>query len=311
MKRTVLILTVFVAILAGTRPALPWGSAVHAYIGAHLGDRGIDQKDMIYGGVAPDTFNFLFDDPAAMEYLYGVSHGLTPYGTATVLAVKAGAATEREATFGVGWYSHNNVDAADMTAHGYPYNDPSGYIIQKALILREILRPFVEGAGITIPEPVFLEVSHILAEYGADLLMRDADRSVGALLIASASTRSEEFPLLVADTYGPGLAAYLGRDETEARELILREEAEFRGLMLAYGDALQMGDAESFEAVAGFIAGQASAYLSALGIPADDEQLLPIIRGGVLVSMELCRPDLMAAVDATIAQTAAVTAPLR
>src|SRR5512138_2756096 len=72
MKRTVLILTVFVAVLAGTRPALPWGSAVHAYIGAHLGDRGIDRKDMIYGGVAPDTFNFLFDDPAAMEYLYAV-----------------------------------------------------------------------------------------------------------------------------------------------------------------------------------------------------------------------------------------------
>lgn len=311
MRRTIVMLSVLVAVLAGAKPALPWGSAVHAYIDANLGDKGIDRHDMIYGGIAPDTFNMFFSNPSAMSYFTAVSHGLTPAATDSVLALLWNAQTKRETTFAIGWYSHNNVNAADMTAHGYPYNDPNGYVIGKAIVLREILRPYVAGAGITMSEDVFLDVSHFLVEYGADLLMREADRSVGALLVSASSTRSPDFPLLMADTYGPGLAAYLSISETDARNMILTEEEKNRQLMAAYGELLQQGDAEAFDGVSGYLAGLAGAYLAIYGIQADESAVLQIVQGGLQASMALCRDDLMGAVEDTIYQTNAVIAPLR
>jgi len=54
--------------------AFAWGSATHAYIDDHIGrKRPLRNYNEIYGGMAPDVFNFLFGNPA-MPYLYAVTH---------------------------------------------------------------------------------------------------------------------------------------------------------------------------------------------------------------------------------------------
>jgi len=311
MRRSVLVLGALLAVMVGAKPALPWGSAVHAYVDAQLGARGLPQKDLIYGGMVPDAFTMLFEDPAAMQYLYAVTHGLTPSQEATVLPLFTGVETRRERNFALGFYSHNNVNAADQTAHGYPYNDPPyGYVVAKAHVLREILRGPIAQAGLALPEDVLLEVSHILVEYAADLLIRDVDRSIGASMIAAAAARSDAFPDLLAATYGPGLAAYLHVDPAQAEDLIIQEEAQFRGMISVYGAALQRGDKKVLAVVVGFLAGVAQDYLGMFGVEATDEQVIPLVHFGVAVAMNLCRADLMPAVEDTIEQVAKVTAPL-
>ena len=53
---------VILAVVLFSSEAFPWGWAVHTYIDDHLGtNRGLRNMNEIYGGMAPDVFNYMFD----------------------------------------------------------------------------------------------------------------------------------------------------------------------------------------------------------------------------------------------------------
>ncbi len=310
MKARMLVIVTLSVGLAAPQVALPWAAAVHGYAAAQLGYRGVLEKEFVYGSVAGDTFNFLFQDAQARQYLYVVTHGLTPLQLGTVLPVLYNAEGEREEAVALGFVSHNNFNAGDMVAHGYPYDDPSGYIIQKAIALQPEITYLLAQAGLQLPPPLVREISHVLVEYAADLLMREADRSIGALLLSSAAARGPGFPELLAASYADGLAAAAGVEREVAAAWIVDEEASFRGMTAAYGAILQKGDAQAFEEMVVFLTGTAQQYLAMFGFSVPAELVPPLVRYGLSRGMALCAPDLMDAVGETVEAMAAALAPL-
>jgi len=253
--------------------------------------------------MAADTFNFMFDAPLdQMQYLYAVIHGFPPFGLDTVLPVLTFAKTEREKAVAFGFVTHNNVNGADVTAHGVPYNNmkEKGYVVAKALQLNDVLRPLLAQFRLTIPEPVLLEVSHTLVEYAADLLIRKYDRFVGASMVLSAITRDDGFPRLLAKAYAQGLAYTSGLSRKDAFFTIIKEEAKFRRLMINYGTILQQDDHEAQDEVAKFLAEIAPGFLKPYGIEIAPEILLQVTQYGIAQALDLCKKDLLREVKATI-----------
>ena len=98
--------------------AFSWGPATHAYIDDHLGRKGpVRNLNEIYGGMAPDVFNYLFSNIAWLNYLYEETH----YNGNILVWKKADTITEKAVAFG--FVSHNGITGADGTAHGsYDYD---------------------------------------------------------------------------------------------------------------------------------------------------------------------------------------------
>jgi hypothetical protein len=302
MKRLCYIIGMVIVLLGFTPSVYAWGSAIHAYIGERLGQKGILEANVVYGQMAADSFNFMFEVPIDQsQYLYAVTHGFTPLGLDTVLPVLKLANTDREKAAAFGFVTHNNVNGADVTAHGFPYNDPSGYVIAKALELNQTLGPRLEQAGLDLPEGVLMEVSHTLVEYAADLLIRKHDRAIGARMLSAAITRDAGFPNLLAAAYAPGFAStFPAFSEADARLLIISEEAKFRRLMINYGTLLQYGDEKAKAEVINFLADIAPAFLKAYGVEIQPDLLLPIIKLGIEEALILCKSDLIPTVESTI-----------
>lgn len=307
MKRFILIIGMLFTLLGFSSPAYSWGSAIHAYIGKRLDEQGILKANVVYGQMAADTFNFMFDAPLdQMQYLYAVTHGFTDYELFTVLPVLDLAETKREKALAFGFVTHNNVNGVDVSAHGYPYNNPEGYVIGKALELNEILEPLLLQMGLAIPDDVLLEVSHTFVEYAADLLIRKYDRAIGASMVSAAMTRDDGFPGLLTIAYAEGLAETFDLTLDEATAIIHAEEAKFRRLMINYGAVLQYGDRKAQAESAKFLAELAPSFFAAYGIEIPSEALLPVIEFGIGQALELCKDDLLPTVEHTIEDIKAI-----
>ena len=75
MKKELMVLGIIFTLFFLTTDAFSWSAATHAYIEDHLGKkRGLDNSNEIYGGIVPDVFNYLFNYPAYLDYLYGQTH---------------------------------------------------------------------------------------------------------------------------------------------------------------------------------------------------------------------------------------------
>jgi hypothetical protein len=307
MKKLSVIIVMLLLLTGFVPPAYSWGSAIHAYIGSKLEYKGILKANVIYGQMAADTFNFMFDAPLEqMQYFYAMTHGfpLDPngeYSLDTVLPVLRLADTKREEAVAFGFVSHNNFNGADVTAHGVPYNNPEGYVIAKALELNEILKPLLWQAGIDdLPDEVLLEVSHTLVEYAADLLIRKYDRAIGARMITASITRDKGFPELLVKAYAQGFANTFGIPANKARLIIINEEAKFRRLMINYATILQYGDRRAQAEVTNFLAEIAPGFLGAYGIEIPSDVLLPVIQFGIEKALILCKDDLYPTVQTII-----------
>ena len=64
-KMSILAVGVIILVLGFlSSEAFPWGYATHTYIEDHLGKTKRNRNmNEIYGGVAPDIFNYLFNTP--------------------------------------------------------------------------------------------------------------------------------------------------------------------------------------------------------------------------------------------------------
>lgn len=302
MKRLTSIIGMLFALVGFTTPVYAWGPAIHAYIGGRLGEKGILGVNVVYGQMAGDVFNLMYDTPIEhMRHLYHVTHGLTEQGLDTVLPVLDLAETKREKAVALGFVTHNNVNGADVFAHGNPYNDPERYVIAKALQLNEVLAPRLALLGGGIADEVLLEVSHVFVEFGADLLIRQYDRAIGGRMIIAAISRHRGFPDLLVKAYAENFADMFGITHNEAASIIITEEAKFRKLAIRYGMIMQYSNRRKAQTeLAGLLAEIAPRLMEGYGLDVPSAMLLPIIQFGIGEAIELCKDDLFPEVENTI-----------
>jgi hypothetical protein len=263
--------------------AFAWGSATHAYIDDQLMKRkGLKNLNEIYGGMAPDIFNYLFEVPFQKD-LYMQTHY-------QFLKVWDQAKTGTAKALAYGFVSHNDLWGADSTAHhaGRTFGLTEGYVIAKAKEL-STLAPLPSELG--IPSDAALELYHNFVESGVDLLVKRLDPAIGDKMISSALRRSREFPYLLVRAYGADLAPYFG-SSGEAAKAITSAEMEFRKTTILYGQALMQDEGLALNLVSEQMAGLAEKFLGAYGIPAPPkEQAIQLIAFYITVAMTLCEQD--------------------
>jgi len=283
MKKAFTVGAIVVFLFCFTARAFPWGSAVHAYIVDKLKvDMGQAKLNAIYGGMAPDIFNYVFDPN--VQLLAQAMH-------VNFLPLWLAADTQAKRQLAYGFVSHNDIWGIDFTAHsaGTRFYKTDGYIIGKAKILAEILKSRLRNQGLELPKDVLINVCHNLVEKAIDVIMKRVDQMIGQKIFQASSMRDDAFPDLLAGAFGidPGFASLA--------------EGQFRTMMVGYGWMLTQDEAYAIEAISALMAGFAADYLAANGVslpPGTD--LLPIIRFAHVKSMELCQGTFAKEIESTI-----------
>jgi hypothetical protein len=285
--------------------AFSWGSATHAYIDDHLGRKGpVRNLNEIYGGMAPDVFNYLFSNIAWLNYLYEKTH----YNGNMLVWKKADTITEKAVAFG--FVSHNGMTGADGTAHGsYDYaleRGPIGWVIAKAVGMANMpdISQVLGSFGLVDEEGVAdsgYELCHNFVESAVDYLMAQHDRSLGGKISAAALARTPEFPELLIKAYAKGFKEAFNLDRQTAVTVIRTAENEFRKNMVSYGFALMQEPDVAKGLLADQLAALAPAFLSAYGITLPEGADLSNLSNYFLnVAIEQCKGDYLSAVEGTI-----------
>ncbi len=95
--------------------AFAWNQATHAYIADRLNAHvGHDNLLEMWGSVAPDFFNYIFDPAVCPGWVSDQTHGMV---SDTFLKVWNAADSEKEAALAYGFVSHNEAWGADHIAH--------------------------------------------------------------------------------------------------------------------------------------------------------------------------------------------------
>ena len=302
-KKSWTILTALVLILGlGTSQAWAWGSATHIYIDDRLNRQGLGQKNLgeMYGGIAPDIYNYLF--APYQPYLYGQTHN-------DFLKVWEAARPGRSSVnraFAYGFVSHNDLWGADVTAHhnGLTFGQGQGYVIAKAQAMKPILSATLTAVGILLPDKVALDLSHNLVEYGVDVLVKNLDAQVGAKLAGAALKRNPTFPALLVQAYGDDVAATLGISSEKAAQLILATEQSFRKIKVYEGQALMQDDAAAIALLAEEYADFAQGYLAMFGVTLPPgvgrDQIVALAEYFIGQAMVMCQGDFAQELTATI-----------
>jgi hypothetical protein len=256
------------------QPALPWGSATHAYIMDHIGKTAYWKNlNEIYGSMAPDMFNLMFEPQLldVREYMWEQTHRHPNFMKVWDAAHWWG----YQKPLAYGFVSHNDSWAADFTAHHrsrlYWIN---GYVIVKAHLLEAIfdLTSFLEDQfGIIISEEAAIELWHNLVEVAGDIIIWRNDHLIGEKIFLAAQKRSNAFQQLLIDAYANDLAnnfpLKIG-DFTEASAFLVNKEIEFQNLMKDYGGILALNNEDNI--IRAFAVFAAELYGPQLGIHPSD-----------------------------------------
>ena len=288
MKRTFIsVLTIFIGLALVYSTAFPWGSATHAYIDDQIGKRlGPEDKNEIYGGMAPDIFNYAFDLPQPIyDYLRAETHGV--YGDSTddeyFMKVWNQASWGFQENLGYGFVSHNDMWGADSTAHWNARTNPGeGYVITKAIVLEVALSDAWVLLGIAHPDyyPLRVELCHNLIETAGDIIIRRIDRRIGQKVMTSALVRHRSFPDLLVSAYAQDLHVNTGLSYEEAVGLITTAEKEFRKMMILYGNALVRSEDKAIQLLAEQLSELAEIFI---GIPVSPELTEDALRAAISV----------------------------
>lgn len=306
MKKSVLgLITIMLTLLYFSAAAFAWGGAVHAYlVDQYSTANKLRTGNQIYGGFTPDMFNFRFDAPVYMSYLFAETHN-------NAMQVWDCARSKPEKALALGFVSHNEVWGADFTAHrsgitfggkgSIPENpDAGGYIIAKAYHLKALLELDPVYSALQLPEAVSLEVAHNLVEYGVDILMKNIDSQIGAKITKSALQPNPGVPLLLQKAYAADFTEHFGIGFVDALTFIRSSERGFRTTMAQYGQALMEDDVTSVNLLSAQLAELATQFLASYGItlpPGVD--IAPLLQSGIWLAMDLCANDFTAEVFAT------------
>lgn len=201
--------------------AFSWSQASHAYIVDRLGARaGYDNLDEMWGIVAPDFFNFIFDPALCPGWVADQTHGTY---AETFMKVWNAADTNAEQALAYGFVSHNQQWGADHPAHVScltcePNEQNEGYIIVKAkLLLNAPVDPANPGqtfgkafADLGMTQDMALLVAHGITEDAIDIRLRnEADPLLGRKLATAARNETKRFQPLLVKAFAADYAALL------------------------------------------------------------------------------------------------------
>lgn len=284
--------------------SLAWERGTHAYI-AHLIRRGggPNTVEAMYASVCPDAFNFMFTLPGLLyrDHLYELTHFQSQ-------AVWDAARTGKEKNAARGFISHNNEWGADRTAHLASLTlDPNkGYVITKAEMLHGILMGDPGYAALMGGAPAIgVEICHQIVEAAGDIILKNADPTVGPLLMEIAKKPMPEVPAIMVRAYAGSLAAFsantpLPMSLAEATALINTAESEWRQTTIAYGYLMQADDATMKANIIEQYKTLAAVFLGLYGIEAPGPEVLgALISGALDLALYLCAGDYMTEVEAT------------
>jgi hypothetical protein len=278
--------------------AFPWGWAVHTYINDHLGfNRGLSNMNEIYGGIAPDLFNYMF---SYLPFLSDQTHGNT--GESNFMKVWDAAKGGFQKSLAFGFVSHNDLWGADLTAHHQcmTCGENEGYIIVKAAQLKDILNTVPEFQSLNLDDTLVLIIAHEFVEAGVDLLVKKRIApTIGQKIVSSSLLRSPEFPFLLVKTYAQDFSALTG-STLEAAKMIISAEREFRKSMIYYGTALMQDEATALQLISQQTAAVAEGFLEAnqVDLPQDTD-IAALIALAIEISMEICADDFAAELKKT------------
>jgi hypothetical protein len=304
-KNVVMGLLISCVLFLSFTQAYGWGSATHAYIDDRIGNKApLRNLNEIYGGMAPDVFNYLFEHLDWLNYLYMETH----YEHNIVVWRKAHTILEKAVAFG--FVSHNGYYGADATAHGsYDYSlkeEPVGWVIAKAVNMAEILEVkrlltqfgLVENGEVTYAG---YELCHTFVESAVDLLLARHDRSLGGKISAAALARTREFPDLLVKAYAEGFAENCDLDSNSPATIIRSAETEFRKNMVSYGLALAQQPDVAKELIVDQLVELAPAFLGAYGVTIPEDTDLTELSNYLLgEAIDLVQGDYFKAVEGTI-----------
>ena len=302
MKRA---LAAVIAVALGTAvfvtPALSWEKGTHLYIADKLKKQGgmnPSNLDEMYGAMAPDIFNYVFDLPAEVyAWLYDQTHHQY---IKMWKAVKWG----YEKPLAFGFVSHNDTWGADRTAHHLALTTglTEGYIITKANMLVAAMDwGALEAVVGPIAADVRLEVCHNIVEAAGDVVLKRYYPRLGQNLVAAGSRSDKRFRALFLKAWLPGLTALLG-SESAAQDVLLNGESAFRTYQVVmYGWLLQQSEDVVVDGIAAQFNSLVGGYLASKGIvvpPGTD--LTVFIHDTLVGAIGLIESDYMLEVDATV-----------
>jgi len=297
MKKELTVLgMIFLMLLFLTTEAFAWSAATHAYIEDHLGrKRGLDNSNEVYGGIIPDVFDYLFNYPTYLDYLYDQTHD-------DFMKVWNVSRWGLEKSFAYAFAGHNDVWGADFTAHHLcqTCGTGEGYAISKA---RELLAIAPLPPELGIPDEVAIEIFHEIVENSVDILVaKKIDASIGKKIVTSAILRSPQFPLLLVKAYAKDLAFYAGISYPEAAQLITTAEKEFRKAMIHYGQVLTQDETTAIQLISEQTADIAASFLALYGIqlPVPKEDITEMVIGYTTLATSICENDYQQEIEATI-----------
>lgn len=279
-----------------TSEAFPWGYATHAYIDDYIGKTKSSKNiNEIYGGMAPDMFNYMFESPYLQDFYIATHYDF--------MKIWDTSKSSLEKSLAYGFVSHNDMWGVDYTAHhsGITYGQTEGYVIAKSYILKQILEQVPEYQALQLPDPVALEISHNLIESGVDILMKRSDPLIGEKIVSSAIHRNPQFPDLLVKEYAEDFSTISGISYPEAVNLIKTTEKAFRKTMILYGQALNQDETTAIQLISEQTADLAEGFLVAYGITLPEgTDLTPLITFAIQKTIEICADDFSYEIEATI-----------
>ena len=288
--------------------ALGWAGGTHGYIARHTNFKaGLTSADelcnRIDGANAVDLFNLDFSQLG--QKLADIVHGEgnATAATAWTVATAMPNPSDVDLAFAYGFSTHNDGWGTDSTAHwsGITQARDKGYVIAKAELFQASLPPeAVAYSG--IPEALLPLVSHLMVEYAVDLLLADADPSLGAALAQSAACAVPADPAVLLGTLVPEVELILpqfGADAALAPAVVGNAYGISHWLVGQLGGVLSLPTDElRHDAMAELLSQLAPTILGPGGkTPAE---LKPVIVQMLGLGKTITQCDFMAEIDATI-----------
>lgn len=219
MKRLHLFAVSLVLVSSG---AWAWGPSTHAYVSSCVTD-GYN-LDVLFGAMLPDCCQIIRDNPTEAYHFNQLTHKefdlLAPSALAT------------------GFKTHNGEWGADLYAHQIFSSTPMD--IYSVQVIHQLMEEFDVDAS--TGENVF--------EMCVDVKMRlILGPEWGMLLKQAANASGAEHEQAMVDAYAAELATRSGLTQQETEEDIRNAVRGFKSLVVAFGEQLQLSEAEIHEQI--------------------------------------------------------------
>ncbi len=293
------------AIVAGMPgAALAWAAGTHVYIAKNTTKKaGLttpnEMCNRMFGSNAVDMFNTVFTEQGQR-----LADALHDPARLLPLAPWHMASGDVQVAFAYGFASHNNTWGTDSVAHysGITFGKDQGYIIAKAQLLKEQLRPYIPPEiQPLLSEDALLLVAHVLTEYGVDLQLAAVDPSLGYDVMSSTGCETPVPIAFIVGSLAPALASDAG-GEIEASAAIVNALQHFVPELFATGYVLTLPRPIAIQAIAQSAAANAEGLLHLPPHALDPirPQLVALCAAGIQGGMALTQDDFLDEIGATI-----------